>query len=140
MDTRRGVRVPVPERSRRRGEGGTRVDAGADDHQPPDTPAGGYTMEDKRYAMHSFRVGGAVSRNMDGTAMNVLMEYVGWTSATVARRYLGLTASAAAAGVKRSRETVFLEVDALPLPEQFARSYAALPPPTDTDAKLTVWV
>ena len=32
--------------------------------------------EDKRYTMHSFRVGGAVSHNMDGTAMDVLMEYV----------------------------------------------------------------
>ena len=29
------VRVPVPERSRRRGDGGTGVDAGADGHQPP---------------------------------------------------------------------------------------------------------
>ena len=26
---------------------------------------------------------------MDGTAMDVLMEYVGWKSATVARRYMG---------------------------------------------------
>ena len=34
------------------------------------------SMVDKRYAMHSFRVGGAVSHNMDGTAMDVLMEYV----------------------------------------------------------------
>ena len=42
-------------------------------------------MEYKRYTMHSFRVGGAASHNMDGTAMNVLMEYVGWKSAAVAR-------------------------------------------------------
>ena len=31
-------------------------------------------MEDNRYTMHSFRVGGASSHNMDGTAKNVLME------------------------------------------------------------------
>ena len=30
-----------PKRSRGREEGGTGADAGADDHQPPDTPAGG---------------------------------------------------------------------------------------------------
>ena len=41
MDPRRGVRVPVHKRSRRRGEGRTGVDAGADDHQPPDPSAGG---------------------------------------------------------------------------------------------------
>ena len=34
-------------------------------------------IEDKRYTMHSFRVGGAASHSMDGTAMGVLMEYVG---------------------------------------------------------------
>ena len=39
---RRGVRVLVPERSRRWGEGGTGVDAGADDHQPPDPSASGW--------------------------------------------------------------------------------------------------
>ena len=75
--------------------------------------------------MHSFRVGGAASHNMDGTAMDVLMEYVGWKSAAVARRYVGVTASAAAAGVKRSRETAFIETGALPLSDQFPRSYTA---------------
>ncbi|CAN0147179.1 unnamed protein product, partial [Laminaria digitata] len=48
-------------------------------------PAG---MEGKRYTMHSFRVRGAASHNMDGTAMDVLMEYVGWKSSTTARRYV----------------------------------------------------
>ena len=33
-------------------------------------------MKDKRYTMHSFRVGGAASHSMDSTAMDVLMEYV----------------------------------------------------------------
>ena len=83
-------------------------------------------MEYKRYTMHSFRVGGAASHKMDGTAMGVLIEYVGWKSAVVARRYVGATASAAAAaGVKRSRKTAFIEGDALPLSKQFARSYTA---------------
>ena len=64
---------------------------------------------------------------MDGTARDVMVEYVGWTSVKVARRYVGITASAAATGVKRSRETVFLEADALPLSERFARSSTAFP-------------
>ena len=81
--------------------------------------------EYKRHTMHSFRVGGAAIHNMDGTAMDILKEYVGWKSAAVARRYVGVTASAVAAGVKRSRETAFIGADALPLSEQFARSYTA---------------
>ena len=82
-------------------------------------------MEDKRCMMHSFRVEGAASHDIDGTAMDVLMEHVGWKSKTVARRHVGVTASAAAAGVKRSRETAFIEAEALPLSEQFVRSRAA---------------
>ena len=53
------------------------------------------------------------------------MEYVGWKSASVARRYVGATASAAAVGAKRSRETAFIEADALPLSDQFTRSHTA---------------
>ena len=40
-----------------------------------------------------------------------------------ARRHVRMTASAAAAGVERSRDTVFIDADALPLSEQFASSY-----------------
>ena len=101
-------------------------------------------MEYKRYTMHSFRVGGAASHSMDGTAMEVLMEYVGWKSAAVARRYVGVTASAVAAGVKRSRETAFIGADALPLSEKFARSYTAgglaEAEPTIIETKVEVWV
>ena len=84
-------------------------------------------MEDKWYTMHSFRVGGATSRNMDGAVMDVLMEYVGWKSGTVARRYVGVTASAATAGMKRSREKAFIEADALPLSERLVCSHTAFP-------------
>ena len=45
-------------------------------------------MDDKRYAMHSFRVEGAATHNMDGTAIGVRTEYVGWKPAPVARRYV----------------------------------------------------
>ena len=85
--------------------------------------------DDKRYTIHSFRVGGAASHNMDGTARDVLMEYVGMggKSVTLARRYVGVTASATAVGMKRSREMAFIEADAVPLFEQFVRSHMAFP-------------
>ena len=65
-------------------------------------------MEDTRYTIHSFRVKGAASHSMDGAG---------------ARRHVRTTASAAVAGVKRSRDTAFIDADALPLYEQFASSY-----------------
>ena len=40
-----------------------------------------------------------------------------------ARRHVKMTASAAAAGVKRSRDTALIDADALPLSEQCASSY-----------------
>lgn len=47
---------------------------------------------------------------MDGTALDVLVEYIGWKSTSVARRYVGQTASAVRPGAnKRSRDTAFLE-------------------------------
>ena len=64
------------------------------------------STEDKRYTLHSFRVGGVASHDMDGTAMDVLVEYVGWKSAAVTGRHVGVTASAAESrGAKRSRDT-----------------------------------
>ena len=85
-------------------------------------------MEDERYTFHSFRVGGAASHHMDGTAMDVLMEDAGLKSAAVAGRYVGVTASAAGSrGAKRSRDTAFIDADALPLSKGFGDAYAAFP-------------
>lgn len=81
-------------------------------------------MEDKRYTMHSFRVEGA---DIAGTTMDVLTEYARWKSAAVARRYVGVTTYAAAAGMKRCREAASTAAGALPLSEQYARSYRAFP-------------
>ena len=63
-------------------------------------------MEDKRYTMHSFRIGRAAGHNKDSTAIDVLMENEGRKSATVSPRCVDLTASAAAAEMKCSRENI----------------------------------
>ena len=62
-------------------------------------------MEDTRHTIHSSRVREAASHSMDGAG---------------ARRHVRMTASAAAEGVKRSRDTAFIDADALPLSEQCA--------------------
>ena len=56
--TRRGVRVPVSEDSRRWGEGGKTL-MPAQMATNSQTHLRAATMENKRYMMHSFRVGGA---------------------------------------------------------------------------------
>ena len=77
------------------------------------------------------RVRGAASYSMDGAG---------------ARRHARVTASAAAAGVKRSRDTAFIDADALPLSEQFASSYTVCSVPTEQskpgppEVKVEVWV
>ena len=51
-----------------------------------------------------------------------------------------------AAGVKRSRDTAFIDADALPLSEQFASSYTVCSVPTEQskpgppEVKVEVWV
>ena len=82
---------------------------------------------DHHYTMHSFRVGGAASHQMSGTPFDVLMEYVGWKSDGVARRYIGATPSATGllAGAKREYETAFKDADALAATPEFQARYSA---------------
>ena len=53
------------------------INAGTDDHQPPDPFAGGGHggLEAVRRAL--FRVGGVATHKMGRTAMGILMKYVG---------------------------------------------------------------
>lgn len=62
-------------------------DTSAADFEPPDSLHAA-DMEDRRYTLHFFRVWGAATHHMDGTAVDVLTEYVGWKSEAVSDRYL----------------------------------------------------
>ena len=57
------------------------VNAGTDDHQPPDPFAGG--GHDVVHRAIS-RLGVAASHKFDRMAMDIVTEYVGWQSASVA--------------------------------------------------------
>ena len=61
------------------------------------------SMEDTRYTMHSFRIRRAAGEHK-WHGHDVLTDYVGRKPASVSRRYVKLTASAAVAGMKRSRK------------------------------------
>ena len=120
--TRQGVRVPVNQfpsvLRRRREEGGTGIDAGADDHQPPDPSAGGWGISGRR-CTPSEREGRRVITWTVRPQTFLRNTWSGSPQPSHADTYVGATASAAAAGVKRSRETAFVEANAPPLSEQF---------------------
>ena len=55
--------------------------------------AGGVT---DRFTMHSFTVGGSLSKSLAGTAVDEIMKIGGWKTERVARYYIGATTSAVA--------------------------------------------
>ena len=56
-----------------------------------------------QYTMHSFRVGGAVSRSLAGTTVADIMSLVRWKCAGVGQTYIGATLPSH--GEKRKRES-----------------------------------
>ena len=95
------------------------VNASADDHQPPDPFAGGGHGGHEAVHRALSRLGGVASHKMDRMAMG---HFYGVRGVTVrnsrTHRHIGLTASAAVAGVKRSRPTAFMKADVLQLCSQ----------------------
>ena len=80
----------------------------------------------RKYSMHSFRVGGAVSQALAGTAVDALMAHVGWKTKSVARRYVGPQPSVAGVPPPSGRQP------ASRLPQE-ARYQAAIDLPLQTD-------
>ena len=48
------------------------------------------------FTMHSFRVGGSLSKSLAGTAVDEIMKIGGWQTERVARYYIGATTNAVA--------------------------------------------
>ena len=66
--------------------------------------------------MHSFRVGGSLSKPLAGTAVDEMMKIGGWKTERVARYYIGPTTSAGAnsqeqgkrdRGSQRARDSIY---------------------------------
>lgn len=83
--------------------------------------------------LHSFRVGGAVSQTLAGTAFDALMEMVGWKTRRIAQRYVGPQSSGAPTvphtgvqpGTPIEVETRYAEADSFPLRHGFEDQFAA---------------
>ena len=55
------------------------------------------------FTMHSFRVGGSLSKSLAGTAVDEIMKIGGWKTKSVARYYIGATSSGQVRGSKKKR-------------------------------------
>lgn len=89
--------------------------------------------EGRNYTMHSFRVGGAVSQTLAGTAVDALMEVVGWKTRGVAQRYVGphpsvsgaLKPSGDRSGASLNVEARYEAAIGLPLQAGFEEQFSA---------------
>ena len=71
------------------------------------------------FIMHSFRVGGFLTKPLAGTAVDEIMQIGGWKTESVARYYIGATTSAPVSGSKSGRS--YAGASELPLsPADFA--------------------
>ena len=80
-----------------------------------------------QYTMHSFRVGGAVSRSFAGKEVADIMPLVGWKSTGVAQRYIEATPPHHGEKKRESHEEANMDTDELPTLLEFAKLYAAFP-------------
>ena len=56
------------------------------------------------YCMHSFRVGGSLSKSLEGTEVDEIMKIGGWKTEQPARYHIGATTSVPARATGRMRD------------------------------------
>ena len=81
------------------------------------------------FTMHSFRVGGSLSKSLAGTAIDEIMKIGRWKTERVTRYYIGPTASAGAnsegkwkrdGGSQRARDNSYAIANRLPFVPSFS--------------------
>ena len=75
--------------------------------------------------MHSFRVGGFLSKSLAGTAVDEIMKIAGWKTESVAKYYIGATSSGKVLGSKRTRGQSYASASELPLSPEFQTDFSA---------------
>ena len=76
------------------------------------------------FTMHSFRVGGSLSKSLAGTAVDEIMK-IGWKTESVAKHYIGATSSGQVRGSKKKRGQSYADASELPLTPEFRKGFAA---------------
>ena len=81
-------------------------------------------LED-HYTMHSFRVGGSLSRSLAGTAVDEIMKLGGWKTEEMASHYIGPTTSGASAESGKHTDELYASVSSWVTSSEFQDEYAA---------------
>ena len=77
------------------------------------------------FTMHTFRVGGYLSKSLNGTAVDEIMKIGGWKTESVAKYYIGATSGGKVHGSKRKRGQSYASASELPLSPEFQKHFAA---------------
>ena len=77
------------------------------------------------FTMHSFRVGGSVSKSLAGTAVDEIMKIGGWKTERIAKYYIGSTSSGRVRAPKRKRDHDYANASNLPLSPAFESDFSA---------------
>ena len=77
------------------------------------------------FTMHSFRLGGSLSKSLAGTAVDEIMKIGGWKTAALAKYYIGATSSGKMRGRKRKRGQSYACASELPLSPKFQKYFAS---------------
>lgn len=75
--------------------------------------------------MHSFRVGGSLSRSLAGTAVDEIMQLGGWKTEAMAKHYIGATTSGAVGGDSQAADRLYDSANASAASTDFRDRYAA---------------
>ena len=75
--------------------------------------------------MHSFRVGGSLSKSLAGTAVDEIMKIGGWKTESAAKYYIGTTSSGQVRGSKEKGGHSYADASELPLSPEFRKYFAA---------------
>ena len=75
--------------------------------------------------MHSFRVGGSLTRPLAGTAVDEIMKIGGWTTEPIVKYPIGATSSGRVQVDKRKRGQRYADASRLPLSPEFEQDFAA---------------
>ena len=75
--------------------------------------------------MHSFRVGGSLSKSLARTTVNEIMKIGGWKTESVAQYYIEATSSGKVYNSKRKRGQNYVSARELPLSPEFEKYFAA---------------
>lgn len=77
------------------------------------------------FTMHPFRVGGSLSKSLEGTAVKEIMQIAGWKTEAMARHYIGPTVGPAGSRSKSKLDHEYSHADRSPLDSGFQRRFAA---------------